>query len=171
MAKMNSFFIRASVNAGDSDTFDQTEIDIGSYTDLGSSSPEVLRIHNIQFAATDSAGFLPTMTGDTAGSLVWQLCTQSQTAPVLLTDRSLISAGRAALRNPDSSTHPPSQAWESQLLPQDFSQGYVVAVPTLYLGGQGDQNSTEDVYISVILECTTEKATKANAVALAVSQM
>ena len=41
MAKNNSFFIRASVNAGDSDTFGQTEIDIGTYTDLGSSSPEM----------------------------------------------------------------------------------------------------------------------------------
>ena len=171
MAKMNSFFIRASVNAGDSDTFGQAEIDIGSYTDLGSSSPEILRIHNIHFAATDAAGFMPTMTGDTGGSLVWQLTTQSQTAPVLLTDRSVIAAGQAALRNPDSSVLPPTQAWENALLPQDFSQGYLVAVPTLYLGGLGGAVFTEDVYISVILECTTEKATKANAVALAVSQM
>jgi len=171
MAKMNSFFIRASVNAGDSNAFDDTEIDIGSYTDLGSSSPELLRIHNINVAMTDSAGFVPTMTADSGGSAAWQLTTQKQTAIVLQNDRSVIASGRGAFRNPDSSVLPPTQAFESQLLPQDFTQGYLCAVPTLYLGGLGDGEFTEDVYFTVILECTTEKATKSNAVSLAVSQM
>ena len=171
MAKMNSFFIRASVNAGDSNTFGQTEIDIGSYTDLGSSSPELLRIHNINIAMTDSAGFIPKMSGDTAGSAAWQLTTQSQTAVLLQDDRSVVASGRGGFRNPDSTDHAPSQVFESQLLPQDFTQGYLVAVPTLYLSGLADQNFAEDVYFTAILECTTEKATKANAVSLAVSQM
>jgi len=170
MAK-NTFFIRASVNAGDTNTYAQEEIDIGSYTDLGSSSPELLRIHNINIAMTDSAGFMPTMTGDTAGSAAWQLTTQSQSAIVLQNDRSVVASGRGAFRNPDSSVHPPSQTSESQLLPQDFSEGYLVAVPTLYLSGLGDQNFTEDVYFTAILECSTEKASKSNAISLAVSQM
>jgi hypothetical protein len=170
MAK-NSFFIRASVNAGDDNTYGQTEIDIGAYTDLGSSKPEILRIHNVNVAMTDSAGFAPTMTGDTAGSAAWQLTTQTQSAIVLQDNRSVVSAGRGGFRNPDSAVHPPTQAFESQLLAQDFTQGYLVAVPSLFLGGLGDGNFTEDVYFTVILECTTEPATKANAVALAVSQM
>jgi hypothetical protein len=170
MAK-NSFFIRAQVNAGNSSAYAQTEIDIGAYTDLGSSKPEILRIHNVNVAMTDSLGFSPTMTGDTAGSVAWQLTTQTQSAIILQDDRSVVSAGRAGLRNPDSSVHPASQAFESQLLAQDFTQGYLVAVPSLFLGGFGDANFSEDVYFTVILECTTEPATKANAVALAVSQM
>ena len=170
MAK-NTFFIRASVNAGDTSAFNQIEVDLGSYTDLGSSSPELLRVHNINMAMTDSAGFVPTMTGDTAGSVAWQLTTQSQTAIVLQDDRSVVASGRAGLRNPDSAVHPPSQAFESQLLPQDFTEGYLLAVPTLYFGGFGDANFTEDVYFTAILECSTEKATKSNAISLAVSQM
>lgn len=168
---MSSFFIRAQVNAGDSGAFGQTEIDIGSYTDLGSSSPELLRIHNVQIFMTDSAGQIPNMGADTGGTAAWQLTTQSQTGVVLPTDRSVVSFGIGSFRNPDSSALPPSQALETQLLAQDFANGYLVAVPTLYLAGLGSSTWGEDVYFSIILECTTEKATKANAVALAVSQM
>ena len=170
MAK-NAFYIRASVDVGATGSFAQTEIDLGAYADLGSSSPEILRIHDVQVATTDSAGEIPNVTGDTGGSLAWQLMTQSQTAIQLVTNKSFVSGGRAALRNPDSATMPPTQTYESQILAQDWMNGYLVAVPTLYLGGQASNNFTENVIISVILECTTEKATKANATALAISQM
>ena len=168
---MNSFFIRAQVNGGNGATFAQTEIDIGSYTDLGSSSPELLRIHNVTIQMSDSAGEIPKMTGDTGTSAAWQICTQSQTGLVLIDDRSFVSGGRGSFRNPDSAATPPSQVFESQVLAQDFTQGYLVAVPTLYLGALAGNDFTEDVYFTVMLECTTEKATKANAVSLAVSQM
>ena len=55
MAK-NTFFIRASVNGGNTGAYNQTEIDLGSYTNLGSSKPEVLRIHNVITQMSDSAG-------------------------------------------------------------------------------------------------------------------
>tara|TARA_R110000782_G_C14624091_1_gene393631 strand:+ start:87 stop:599 length:513 start_codon:yes stop_codon:yes gene_type:complete len=170
MAK-NSFYIRASVNIGDTGAFAQEEIDIGSYTDLGSSKPEILRIHDVQVALTDASGQMPTMTGDTGDSLAWQITTQSQSALVLVDDTSFVSGGRAALRNPDSAVTPPSQAWENQIMAQDWMNGYLVAVPTLYLGGLAGNNFTEDVYASVILECTTEPATKATSISLAISQM
>lgn len=169
MAK-NTFFIRASVNIGDSDTYGQSEIDLGSYTNLGSSKPEVLRIHNINYQISDSAGFPATMTGDKAAVVVWQLTTQSQTAPVLITDDSYVAGGNASLRNPDAETFSPSQAFESTLMPQDFTAGAVIAVPSLFLGGLAGSNFTEDVFVSVMLECTTEPMSKANAVALAISQ-
>jgi len=170
MAK-NSFYIRASQNIGDTGAFAQGEIDIGSYTDLGSSKPEILRILDVQVSFTDSAGELPTMTGDKGDSLCWQITTQSQSGLVLADDTSFVSGGRAGLRNPDSETIPPSQAWEQQIMAQDWSNGYLVAVPTLYLGGLGGANFAEDVYCSVILECVTEPATKATSIALALSQM
>ena len=169
MAK-NTFFIRASVNIGDSDTYGQTEIDLGSYTNLGSSKPEVLRILNINYQISDASGFPATMTGDKAAVVVWQLTTQSQTAPVLITDDSYVAGGNASLRNPDSETFSPSQAFESTLMPQDFTAGALIAVPSLFLGGLAGSNFTEDVFVSVMLECTTEPMSKANAVALAISQ-
>ena len=169
MAK-NTFQIRASVNAGNAGSFAETEIDLGSYTNLGSSKPEVLRIHRVHVAMTDSGGEVPTMTGDTATTAAWQICTQSQSGLVLLTDDSFVSGGRGGFRNPDSAGNPATQAFEETLLAQDYEAGYVVAVPSLFLGAFAGSDFTEDVYFSVILECTTEAMSKANAVSLAISQ-
>ena len=170
MAK-NTFFIRASVNTGAAGLYKQNEIDLGSYTNLGSSKPEVLRIHNIQLGITDSTGEAPSMPAQKGASFGWQLCTQSQTDLVLMTDDSFVSGGRGGFLNPDASdVIPPSNAWESAVLPQDYTAGYVIAVPTLFLGGRGGSEWNEDVYLSVMLECTTEPMSKANAVSLAISQ-
>jgi len=169
MAK-NSFWIRASVDIGHAGTYAQSEIDLGAYTNLGSSKPEVLRILNVQLAITDASGEAPAMTGDTGASLAWQLTTQSQTDTVLITDDSFVSGGRGGLRNPDASILPASQAWESAILAQDYTNGYVIAVPSLFLGGKAGSDFTEAVYISVMLECQTEPMSKANAVSLAISQ-
>jgi len=169
MAK-NTFTIRASVNAGNAGSFAQTEIDLGSYTNLGSSKPEVLRIHRVHVAMTDSGGEVPTLNGDTATTAAWQLCTQSQSATVLLTDDSFIAGGRGGFRNQDSATNPVNVAFEETLLAQDYMAGYVVAVPSLFLGAFAGADFAEDVYFSIILECSTEAMSKANAVALAVSQ-
>ena len=98
------------------------------------------------------------------------MTTQTQTALVLPTNDSYVSGGRAGCRNPDTETIPPSQVAEEMLLPQDFTNGYVVAVPSLFLGGLASNNFAEDVYYSLVIECTTEPMSKANAVALAISQ-
>lgn len=170
MAKKNTFLIRSSVNGGNAAAFAEAEIDLGSYTNLGSSKPEVLRIHRAIITMTDSGGEVPTMTGDTATSACWQLTTQSQSALVLPTDDSWICGGAGGFRNPDSAGNPATQASETLILPQDYEHGYVVAVPSLYLGGFGGSDFTEDVYFNIVLECTTEPMSKANAVALAISQ-
>ncbi len=170
MPAKNTFFIRASVNGGNAGAFAQNEIDLGSYTNLGSSKPEVLRLHNVIVSMSDSAGQIPQMTGDTADSAAWQLTTQSQSGLVLLTDDSFVSGGRFSGRNPDSTAHAPSQVFDEQVLAQDFDAGYLIAVPTLYLGGLGGNNFTEDVYFSVMLECSTEALSKAAAISLATSQ-
>ena len=169
MAK-NSFFIRASVNAGKSGTYAESEIDLGAYTNLGSSKPEVLRILNVHPAISDSDGEIPTSVTVSSTSLAWQLMTQSQTGLVLPTDDAFVCGGRSAYHNPAASTQPVTQGIEEMILPQDWSNGYVIAVPTLFLGGFGGTNFAEDVYVSVILECVTEPMSKANAVALAISQ-
>ena len=169
MAK-NTFLIRARVNALNAGSFQQNEIDLGSYTNLGSSKPEVLRIHRMHIGISDDGGEVPTMTEDTATTLAWQLTTQSQSSLITPVNDSYLAGGRASVRNPDGQVNPPSQAFEQTLLAQDYSDGVLVAVPTLYLGGFAGSDFTEDVYFSLILECSTEAMTKANAVALAVSQ-
>ena len=169
MAK-NSFFIRARVNAGHAEAFQQTEIDLGSYTNLGSSKPEVLRIHSHQLQLANSSGTFPTMGANKGGEIAWQLTTQSQTAMVTLVNDSYVAGGTGAYRNGDSAANPPATAAESVIAPQDWTAGSVIAVPTLFLGGLVGDEFTEDVYISLMLECTTEPMSKANAVSLAISQ-
>lgn len=169
MAK-NTFLIKMRVNAGQAESFNQTEVDLGSYTNLGSSKPEVLRIHGAHLYLQDSTGTMPSMGANKAGEIAWQICTSSQSGIVSATDDAFLLGGQAGLRNGDASVNPPSDAFSDAILPQDFTAGQVVAVPSLFLGGLVGSEFEEDVYISVILECTTESMSKANAVALAVSQ-
>ena len=170
MAK-NTFLIRASVTTQADNAYDEIEIDLGSYTNLGSSKPEVLRIHRTAVFMTDSAGNIPSMATDKGGSSSWQLLTQAATAIVLPTDDSFVVGGQGGFRNPDGNDAlPPTQTYETQMLAQDYENGYVVAVPTLHLGAIASANFSESVTYSVILECTTEAMSKANAVSLAISQ-
>ena len=169
MAK-NTFLIRTQVNAGNGGTFAQSEVDLGSYTNLGSSKPEVLRIHKAVVMMTDAAGEIPALAGDTATTAAWQLTTQTQTALVLANDDSWLMGGTAGFRNADSAGNPATQAYSETVLAQDYVDGLVVAVPNLFLGGFAGSDFQEDVYWTVILQCTTEAMSKANAVSLAISQ-
>lgn len=169
MAK-NTFLIRTQVDAGNAEAFQQTEIDLGSYTNLGSSKPEVLRIHSAHWYVQNDDGTMPTMGANKAGEIAWQLTTQTQTALVQITDDSFLMGGQAGVRNGDSAANPPSTAFSDAILPQDLTAGVVVAVPSLFLGGLVGSEFTQDCNIGVILECTTEAMSKANAVALAISQ-
>ena len=166
----NTFLIRTRVNAGHAETFAQTEIDLGSYTNLGSSKPEVLRIHTAHVYFQDSTGTMPTMGANKAGELAWQVTTASQTAMLSVGNDSFLLGGQAGVRNGDSAANPPSDAFSDTIMPQDFTAGQVVAVPSIFLGGLVGDEFTEDVYIGLVLECSTEPMTKANAVALAISQ-
>ena len=113
---------------------------------------------------------MPSMGGNKAGELAWQLTTTSQTALVQITDDSFLMGGQAGLRNGDSADNPPSNAFSDAILPQDFTAGQVVAVPSIFLGALVGDEFIEDVNIGLVLECTTEAMSKANAVALAISQ-
>jgi hypothetical protein len=169
MAK-NTFLIRATVDAGNAEAYAQTEIDLGSYTNLGSSKPEVLRILTAHWFIQNDTGTMPEMGANKAGEVAWQLTTQSQSALVQVTDDSFLTGGTAGVRNGDSAANPPSSAFSDSILPQDFTAGLVVAVPSIFLGALVGDEFTQDCNIGLILECTTESMSKANAVALAISQ-
>tara|TARA_R100000808_G_scaffold8572_1_gene24268 strand:- start:980 stop:1495 length:516 start_codon:yes stop_codon:yes gene_type:complete len=170
MAK-NTFLIRTSVTCSHTGAaYAQTEIDLGSYTNLGSSKPEVLRIHSAHVYFQNSDGRLPDMGGDKAGIINWQLTTTSESGLIQITEDSFLMGGQAGVRNGDSATNPPTDGFTETFMPQDLVAGLTVAVPSLFLGGNIGAEFTQDGNIGLVLECTTESMSKANAVALAISQ-
>jgi hypothetical protein len=54
--------------------------------------------------------------------------------------------------------------------PQHWTQGYLIGVEQLYIGGAATTGWQEDVVVSIVLECVSETLTKEAAMALALSQ-
>lgn len=169
MPKSDSFFIRAQVNCGQSATFNQTDIDLGAYVDaLGKS---VLRIHNIAVSFTDSGGTSATLDADASAAAQFQLTTQTQTDTVTPLNKSIIASGMINAVNQEGAAGVASVVSESfDNLPQLWTNGYLVAVETMYLGGEANAGFNEDVYCTIVAECTVESMSQAAAMALALSQ-
>ena len=150
----DSFFIRKSLLTDNTGSFVQTEIDLGSYVDaLGMA---VLRIHNIAVAWTDSSGNAA------------QVLASSDSAA----DRSVVSSGIVDAQNSFGSDEFPLVSHDMDNLPQLWTNGYLIATETLYLGGEASSGwvAAEDLTCSIIMECTVEKMSKEAALALALSQ-
>ncbi len=178
MAKSDSFFIRAGVTTNDG-TFVQSEIDLGSYVNLGVSKSTLLRIHNIavQYADSNAVSDIISDQGDNMCS--FQLTTQSQTGLVYATDKSVVASGSLAMYNtqtdPDGSVAADFNTGfisdSLDISPQRWTNGYLIGVDTLYLGtALLAALETGQIVVSVVMECTLENATQANSVALALSQ-
>ena len=165
MAKSDSFFIRARVAAGAS--YAETDVDLGAYVDaLGKS---VLRIHNVQVQYTKDGAIMDaldnTSAGGTNGIFRWQLTTQQQSSMVLADNKSLVSAGSLAVVG--GATQNYFETIDQN--PQEWTNGYLVAVEQIYLAGQKG-SGMEDANICVVLECTVESLNQSAAMALALSQ-
>lgn len=161
----DSFFIRANAVIGNG-VFSQTEIDLGAYVDaLGKS---VLKIHNVQLSFQDNTALYrpPSYNAGTGADLAWQLSTQTQTAILRPSDRSVVSAG--AIQAFDL-TAGQGTTEASGVNVQHFTDGYLIAVESLYLGGF-QTGMTSDTSVSIVLECTVETLTQSAAMALALSQ-
>lgn len=169
MAKSDSFFIRATQNLGNSETFDESAIDLGAYVDaLGKS---VLRIHNIQVTYSDSTGTSSQVSTNETGVAQWQLTTQSMPDSVLDSNRSVISSGRVHMFNGNGAgTLASSVSDENGINLHEWTNGYLVAVESLYLGGEATAYFSGNVYVSLVMECTVETMTQSAAMALALSQ-
>ena len=178
MAKSDSFFLRGIVTSNGS-TYVQTEIDLGSYVNLGVTKSTLLRIHNISCQISDSDGVADSISGASALKIGHQLTTQTQSALVTADDKSLVCSGSmqtyVGYVAPDGSatadfatqfaTH------DFDVAPQDFTKGYLVGVDSLFLAV--DQNGTfasGNVNVAYVMECTLEAATQSSAVALSLSQ-
>jgi hypothetical protein len=166
MAKSDSFFIRAKTDFNGT-TFAQTAIDLGAYVDaLGKS---VLRVHNVQVRWGGELNAMTT-TIDTNAALGYQLTTQSQTAMVNMTDKSLISSGRFLVSTPNTG-FPTAVTDVQDLSPQEWTNGYLVGVEQIYLGVDSTvANNLNLDACQVVLECTVETLSQSAAMALALSQ-
>ena len=168
MARSDSFFIRQTLNADNANTFKEIPLDLGAYVDaLGKS---VLRVHNIAVTFSDPDGKALEVTTATSAAAQFQLCTQSQTGIVFSSNRAVISSGKLYGVNNLTGTHYPQVSHDTDVLPQMWTNGYLVAVDSIFLGGQASTQWTTDVYMSITLECTVETMTQASAMALALSQ-
>lgn len=169
MAKSDSFFIRATQNIGHTEAFAEGQIDLGAYVDaLGKS---VLRIHNIQVTYSDSTGTSSQVTANETGVAQWQLTTQSQADSVLDSNRSVVSSGRVHMSNKNGAGTLASNVTDvNGINLHEWRNGYLVAVESLYLGGEATAYFTGNVYVSLVMECTVETMTQSAAMALALSQ-
>lgn len=169
MAKTESFFIRKTLNAGNTATFAQEEIDLGSFVDaLGK---KVLRIHNVQVTYSDNAGTSSSIDSMSVGVAQWQLTTQSQADTVRDDDRSVISSGRVHMYNGAGAAGLATQVSDvNGVNLQEYMNGYLVATDSIYLGGEASSAFVGNVYITVVLECTSESLSQSAAMALSLSQ-
>lgn len=167
MAKSDAFFIRAKVDFNGT-TYEQESIDLGAYVDaLGKS---VLRIHNIVvqwgLPLEDAA---PATGVDVVNA--FQLTTQSQTAMVDLTDRSLIASGRIQAGEQAGGTTNNYVTETLDVAPQSWSKGYLVGVEQIYLAVDSSNAAAMDLtQCAIMLECTVETLSQSAAMALALSQ-
>ena len=162
MAKTASFFIRPTI-ATNGTTYAQDSVDLGAYVDaLGKS---VLRIHNI---AVQYGSPLDTYAGaaNSSTSSCFQLTTQSQTAMVDASDKSVVAAGRLAIATGAAEVSMMSEALD--VAPQHWTKGYLVGVEQMYLAC--DQSFDHVNRITIVMECSVETLNQSAAMALALSQ-
>lgn len=170
MAKTDSFFIRKSITLTGA-TYVENEIDLGAYVDaLGKA---VLRIHNIAVQYSDTQGGTPDLTSSNNAAADFQLSTQTQSDMVIAGDnKAVVSSGRIVAYNEDGSTGVPTYVSQDlDIAPQQWTQGYLIGVEQMYLGGRRTAAGwNEDVVVSLVMECTSESLSKEAAMALALSQ-
>lgn len=166
MARSDSFFIRAAVT-GNGTTYSETSVDLGAFVDaLGKS---ILRVHNIQARIVDADNLSTPSKDNTNYFAGFQLCTQSQTGLVGFTERALIAAGTLTVGETNGAITAMTET--NDLMPQDFTNGYLIAVDSIFLGV--DQNIASDageIKAELIMECTVETLSQSAAMALALSQ-
>ena len=117
----------------------------------------VLRIHNIQVTYSDSAGASSTITSGSTAVAQWQLTTQTFGGLQLASNRSVVSDGRCHFVNQESAAGLASVVSDANGINlQEWTNGYLIAVESLYLGGSASTGFAGNVYISVVMECTVE---------------
>ena len=168
--KSESFFIRASVDTNDS-TYAQTEIDLGSFVNLGVSKSTLLRIHKVSVQYLDEGNSNHAINETATNSKVgWQLCTQTQSSLVYAgEDKSLVSAGSIDIFADGTRTIFVNDS--TDINPDQWRNGMLIGVDSMFLGcNMSNALDSGQLTIGIVMECTLESATQASATALALSQ-
>jgi len=158
----------------------QSTIDLGAFVNLGSSKPQILRIHSIQQQICDSDGLVPTVSASGAigeqrtafvNTVISTKATELGTGdlPQLNLDEVIYTAA-VNFTNGRNSDDNGFQSTGSDIAPQHLVNGVLVGVDTLYLYTLADDAFAEDVHVNFMLECSVEPATRENAIAIALSQ-
>lgn len=180
MAK-STFFLREQLIATNDEAFVEAELDLGAYVNLGSTKPQVLRVHSVQVQFSDSQGLVPTIKpASQVGDMKAAFCNTSITTkartsvnliPMLSDDETMFTAALVgATQNTSQNGDQGIYSDAMDIAPQHLSNGYLVGVDTLHFYGVADDGWAENVYISFCLECSVEPATRENAINLALSQ-
>jgi hypothetical protein len=167
MGKTDSFFIRAKV-VGTPGAFAQESIDLGAYVDaLGKS---VLRVHNIAVQTYEILGQDWSIPANSAANVTWQLTTQSQSALVDASNKSVVATGSLNLSNTTTTANVWSAMTDApDVMPQMWRNGYLIGVEQIYLGTEVDPQLSNGEVV-VVMECTVETLSQSAAMALALSQ-
>ena len=183
--KTDSFFIRSTAATTADAQWTTEEIDLGSFVDaLGE---HVLRIWNLTVKYQDNGTNGPPVPGNmgTQGGssyISYVLTTQplaSNTAILDLSDKSIVASGQWSWvgNGPEPNTitglatNYVVVTDTTDVAPQDWNNGYLIGVDTLYLSIYQDaEMGPDENRVSIVMECQSEKLTKAAAMALALSQ-
>jgi hypothetical protein len=177
MAKTDSFFIRKTLRCPNDSNFYQEEMDLGAFVDaLGKS---VLRVLAIEVVWSDYKGTSLIVDDQEVAAAQFQVTTQTQSAIVRADDKSLVASGHLVAGASPVFTgivgaHYP--ALNTQIMdigPQRWSNGYLIGVDSIYLGGSASTLGWDDgeyPYVTVIMECVSETLSQSAAMALALSQ-
>ena len=164
MARSDSFFIRASCPTTVV-AYNEVAIDLGSYVNV--LSKDILRIHNIHVEYGTPAEAIGGLTPNIQSETNFQVTTQSQTALVPLSNRSVVASGQLTFAC-DANLALSILDDNLNAGPQDWTSGYLIAVESLFLGV--DQGVDALSQVSIIMECTSETMSQAAAMALSLSQ-
>lgn len=183
MAKGDTFFIRGQVIAAANQTRVEAEIDLGSYVNLGINKGTALRVHSVQTQFCDNLGLVPLIDasagagGQTRGTFAVAAITTAQVPasfaaaqmPFASEDYVMLSTAISGV-NPNNDNDQGILTQDTDVAPQDFRNGYLLAVDTLYMYACADDAWNESVYVNFVLECSLESITQASAVSLSLSQ-
>lgn len=176
----STFFLREQVIAPATQARAVTEIDLGAYVNLGSTKPQVLRIHSIQVAFTDEEGLVPVVDAAAAvaeyrSAFACLALTTKEFSPAspkmpYLSDDETVYTRHIVSSNGATTADQGISSGDTDLAPQHLTNGYLVGVDRLYLYGIADDAWNENVVMSIVMECSIEPATRENAINLALSQ-
>jgi|TARA_R110002096_G_scaffold2518_1_gene12847 hypothetical protein len=167
MAK-DSFFVRGLNQVFTSSAVGQVEIDLGAF--VNASDGTIVRIHNVAFQFPN-----PDVT-PAASQTDWTrvaLSTQSGSTVADMADKSYIAGAICLYSSGDGANEYTTITDRVDASPDIFTNGYLVAVDSLYLQVQNTNSGTALIAatdVSCLIEMSVEKMTKGSAMALALSQ-